>query len=1202
MSRYGVGRGVLVSGAMAATLVCTAVAGQWVGFTSDHLEPVQVTIAAGDESSMQLEVGVAGIAWDEVRWSGETYVRLSIPGCGGRSEVGHPQLPVVRRLVEIPYGAQVRLVVLDDVVEEYSLSDLGIEHRIAPVPTPLPKLRRGEGRSDLVLDDKVYERPGYQPAEHVVLGTVAMVRGRRVVELVVNPVQYDPVDGLIRIHTEIVIRLEFDGSDWAATKQGWLRYRSRTFDEQWSGLIESAYGDQWSSLAPPELPLGYLIIAYDGYEAPAVALAEWKRKRGLESVVTLTSEIPGGADTTHIRLYIQNAFETWPVPPTYVLLIGDVNRIPAFEGVETGYVTDLYYSTLTPGDYFPDVGLGRLSAGSLDDALVMAEKILDYEQVEWGHGTGWCERAYFMASDDPWNHGVAEGTQDYCMAICRAHGMICDSLYEYYGTGTPIATAINDGRVIAAYSGHGYDGGWAGPKFDQTNVRSLTNLDLYPLVTSHACNTGNFEVSECFAETWIRVEDKGAVAFWGSAPSSYWTEDDTLQRSMFRAVFYEDLTWLSGMMDRAKYAIYQAGFSATLYYYEAYNLFGDPSMDLYTDQPATPEVIHPDVFVIGEPSLTVEVVGVEGALVCAYTSDYQVYETAYTDAEGVAVLYPDPPEPGTLFLTVTAHNHRPYQGSIPIIVPSGPYVVYHDHVIDDDNSGGSSGDGDGMADAGEIIELPVILKNVGMEDATSVTATLSASGDPYVTITDSFEEYGDIGIGDTVQSLEDYDFQVSADCPDGHAINFVLDITAVEGSWQDGVVIMVQAPVIRYASHLIDDTVGGNGNGVAEPGETVEIEVTLENAGSGEALDVAAELSSDDQYIDILSGNAGYGDILPGGTGVSVPSYQVYIHEDCPGPHFPEFVLSIETAQGQQFSDLFSIAIASPGFTDDMESGENGWTHYAVTSGYLDEWHLETYRSNSPTHSWKCGGSGGGDYSNYVDAGLVTPLVVLEPGSELTFWHWMDAEIESGGWAWDGGIVEISTDMGESWVQIEPEGGYPYQIVDNPDSPFPPGTPCFSGRHDWKEEVFDLSAYSGAVYIRFRFGTDGYVTEEGWYIDDVKVGAPLPDVTVTLEPDATVIPRGGKLGFTATVTNNTQDTQGFNFWTEVILPNGKPYPKNPVIGPMWVTLAPGEEKSKHASHRIPGSAPLGTYTYTAKIGTYPEPLMHSDSFQFTVVE
>ncbi len=214
----------------------------------------------------------------------------------------------------------------------------------------------------------------------------------------------------------------------------------------------------------------------------------------------------------------------------------------------------------------------------------------------------------------------------------------------------------------------------------------------------------------------------------------------------------------------------------------------------------------------------------------------------------------------------------------------------------------------------------------------------------------------------------------------------------------------------------------------------------------------------------------------------------------------------------------------------------------------------------------------------------------------------MDAEIEGSGWAWDGGIVEISTDMGKTWIQIEPEGGYPYKILDNPASPFEPGTPCFSGRHDWKEEVFDLSAYSGAVYVRFRFGTDGYVTEEGWYIDDVRIGAPVPDVTVALDPDATVIPRGGKLGFTITVTNNTMDYQGFNVWTEVTMPNGKPYPHNPVIGPKWVTLSPGGSKSKHLNHTIPVFAPLGTYIYTAKVGTYPEPYMHSDSFQFTVVE
>jgi hypothetical protein len=60
-------------------------------------------------------------------------------------------------------------------------------------------------------------------------------------------------------------------------------------------------------------------------------------------------------------------------------------------------------------------------------------------------------------------------------------------------------------------------------------------------------------------------------------------------------------------------------------------------------------------------------------------------------------------------------------------------------------------------------------------------------------------------------------------------------------------------------------------------------------------------------------------------------------------------------------------------------------------------------------------------------------------------------------------------------------------ISPNASFPFDPGTPCFAWTDDWTEVVFDLSAYEGSARIGFSFGSDGYVTREGWYIDDINV-------------------------------------------------------------------------------------------------------------------
>lgn len=178
-------------------------------------------------------------------------------------------------------------------------------------------------------------------------------------------------------------------------------------------------------------------------------------------------------------------------------------------------------------------------------------------------------------------------------------------------------------------------------------------------------------------------------------------------------------------------------------------------------------------------------------------------------------------------------------------------------------------------------------------------------------------------------------------------------------------------------------------------------------------------------------------------------------------------------------------------FTADMEDGAPGWSHSVVTSGYVDQWHISTERNHTPlgVRSWKCGDPGTGTYANLLDAGLTSPEFIPALDSRLTFWHWIEAEVSSSypGYAYDGGIVEVSI-AGGSFEQITPAGGYPYLCRQgSTPGPFPAGTPLFSGQHDWEEVSFDLSAFADPIRLRFRFGSDGATTREGWHIDDVRV-------------------------------------------------------------------------------------------------------------------
>ncbi len=188
---------------------------------------------------------------------------------------------------------------------------------------------------------------------------------------------------------------------------------------------------------------------------------------------------------------------------------------------------------------------------------------------------------------------------------------------------------------------------------------------------------------------------------------------------------------------------------------------------------------------------------------------------------------------------------------------------------------------------------------------------------------------------------------------------------------------------------------------------------------------------------------------------------------------------------------VFHVAPFITSYEDDMESGPGDWQHYPVTSGYGDQWHMSTQRNHTAggTTSWKCGDAGAGDYANLLDAALESPQFPVGLAASVTFWHWIDAE-ESGaypGTGYDGGLVEISADGGP-WEQIIPVGGYSHTVRAGDQGPFAPGTPFFSGSHDWEEVTLDLADLEGSdVRLRFRFGSDGNTGGEGWYVDDLVV-------------------------------------------------------------------------------------------------------------------
>jgi hypothetical protein len=166
--------------------------------------------------------------------------------------------------------------------------------------------------------------------------------------------------------------------------------------------------------------------------------------------------------------------------------------------------------------------------------------------------------------------------------------------------------------------------------------------------------------------------------------------------------------------------------------------------------------------------------------------------------------------------------------------------------------------------------------------------------------------------------------------------------------------------------------------------------------------------------------------------------------------------------------------------------------------------HITGYNAHSMPSSWKCGAQGAGDYPNMMDTALQSPPLCLGENSNLSFWHRISAEAGSSYpyWAEDAGVVEISTDGGDSWEIISPLFNYPCRASSGNTIFLDPYQRCYSGESDWEFQEFDLSSYTGPVIIRFHFASNEQYGFGGWFIDDIQISTEVYTGTDTPPADA----------------------------------------------------------------------------------------------------
>jgi len=578
-------------------------------------------------------------------------------------------------------------------------------------------------------------------------------------------------------------------------------------------------------------PSGYLIITPDAWVNEITPLARWKEKKGWTVEVRTLSQT--GSTANDIRNYVANAYNTWSPRPEYVLLIGDVDYIPAASTVPS--YTDHSYTLITGDDFFSEVLIGRLSASTLLELSTMVAKIIGYETEPYLGSTTWFTRALMVGANQPGFMTTPLPTKRWVRDRLIDYGFNQVDTVFHPMPPSGITNSINQGVIFVNYrSGEGDPNGWPWPDFRNDDIYGLNNGWMLPIVTSITCYTGHYGYGTCFGEAWLRAgssgNPRGAVGFIGSSsPATHSSWNNCIDYGIYWAFVHDEIKTLGPALYRGKMEVFTnfpgdtSTASGSAFYFYAYNLLGDPSLSVWTDIPDSFVVNHVSSVPVGTNAFSIQVNNstsqpVENAMACLH-KDNEVKEIQFTDASGYADFNFTTTTEDSLFVTITKDNFKPHCGHA-MVYNTSVYVGYYNHIVDD-----PSGNDNGEVNPGETIELSVTLKNYGNSTtATNVSAKLSID-DPLVTITDSIRTYSSISPGATASSAP-FVFDVATSARHNHVLKFDLEVTATQGNWLSSVWIDVKAPALTYQRNQIQD-----GNGILEPGETRDLIVSIENTG-----------------------------------------------------------------------------------------------------------------------------------------------------------------------------------------------------------------------------------------------------------------------------------------------------------------------------------------------------------------------------------
>ncbi|OQX80554.1 MAG: hypothetical protein B6D61_01825 [Bacteroidetes bacterium 4484_249] len=886
-------RKLLLTVSILAVLTFMATAQKsWVGFTSDTPEQPQVIIEEQNNTNIILNISISGMYVTGYTEDGQAFQRLELIEDRTTKDIGKPELPMISEIIGIPDNKLISFNVLSK--ETIKLED----YHVYPFQTPTTDNPGGHSYK-FVFNKKFYNECNSFPENRIYFDDPGIWRDVKIAGLHIIPFDYNPSSGDLEIITNLKLKIEFSGFD-EKTVLNRSKNVEPLFYKMYQNKILNFQSLEYTIKNKENDDIKYLIITNTNAVSSIQPLVDWKNQQGFK-VEVRTME--AGFDTPqNFKDYISQLYTNDNLE--YILMVGDAypnggnnggpDDVPMYwwapSGEDPSYSDSWYTCMDGPDDHYADIAIGRITYDNLSELDLQIQKTLDH-YFNPDVSSNWAENSILIAHKENYPGKYTQCCEEIRTFSYALQTPIFEQAYGGAGyTNNQVVSYVNNNSCgIFNYRGHGSATElweWCNQgSFTAQHVNQLTNEDRLFVFFDVCCDNMDIVAhsGDCLCESFMK-SDVAAVAVNGAIIPSYTIPNHDYDKEMYKAIFNEGIYNIGYITNFANVTVLDLHGELGRSNVRTYLWLGDASLEPWTLQPANLSVTHDGQLFLGLSNFSVTVLGtggpMENALVCVSNDDGTIYGVAYTDASGYAdIVFDDPIQnPGTAKVTVTAHNHLPYQADIAVIPQEGPYVIKEDYTLNDL----AGGNGDGLMDYGESILLSLSVKNVGIEQATNVTVTLSTT-DQYITFTDDTEPYGAIDPDEIVEISDGFAFNVANDIPDGHYA--LIDVEAIGDDkqiWNSSFSIPGHAPVLEYVEMEISDPTGNN-NGKIDPGETVDITISIENMGSSEAFNILGVLSVTDPLLTINNSEVNYGN-LEGGT-TAEGTYSVTANINTPAGH-----------------------------------------------------------------------------------------------------------------------------------------------------------------------------------------------------------------------------------------------------------------------------------------------------------------------------